>query len=157
MWNECWRHAHGPILMHCGDDIVFRTQGWDTMVRNVFERYPDRIVFVHGDDGYWQDRLGTHGFLHHRWTEAVGTFCPPYFSSDYNDAWFTEVARELDRKVYLPDLLTEHLHPAFGKAPMDQTHLERIERGRRDNVDQRYIDLAPERAEWVTTLREWMQ
>jgi hypothetical protein len=153
MWNECWRRALGDIFMHCGDDIRFRTSMWDLEVRNAFDRYPDGIVFVHGDDGYWGDKLGTHGFLSRRWTEVVGTFCPPYFSSDYNDAWFTDVARELGRKVYLPNVVTEHMHPAFGKGELDQTHRDRLERGQRDNVDQLYVELAPEREEWVRLLR----
>src|SRR5271157_5934436 len=41
MWNECYKVAytheaehfgtsHYEIFMHCGDDIIFRTEGWDT-------------------------------------------------------------------------------------------------------------------------------
>jgi hypothetical protein len=43
-WNQCYRHCAGEILMHCGDDIVFRTPGWDTIVRETFRRFDDRIV-----------------------------------------------------------------------------------------------------------------
>src|SRR4051812_42812440 len=68
MWNECWRKANGPIFMQAGDDLAFRTQGWDTLIRDTFTRFPDRILFVHGSDGYQNEAMGTHGFLHKNWT-----------------------------------------------------------------------------------------
>lgn len=153
MWNECWRLARHDVVMHCGDDIVFRTNGWDTRVLAEFERFPDRIVLVHGRDGFQDDRLATHGFLHRRWVETVGYLVPPYFSSDYNDTWNTEVADALGRRVYLPDVYTEHMHPVVGKGPLDQTHQERLARHRADDVARIYRDHAPERTADVEKLR----
>ena len=37
MWNRCYEHATGELFMHCGDDIRFRTDNWDSKVRQVFE------------------------------------------------------------------------------------------------------------------------
>jgi len=144
-WNECWTYARHDVGMHCGDDIVFRTSGWDTRVLEVFDQYPDKIVFVHGRDGYQDRRVGTHGFLHQNWVDAVGYFVPPYFSSDYNDLWITEVADVLGRRVYLADVYTEHMHPVIGKGEWDQTHRERVARHRRDGVDRTYRRHAPTR------------
>lgn len=154
MWNRCYEHATTDVVMQCGDDIVFRTSGWDELVLTEFERYPDRIAFVHGDDGFQHDKIGTHGFLHRNWVDIVGYFVPPYFSSDYNDLWLTEVADALGRRVYLPTVYTEHMHPVVGKGPLDQTHRERMERHRQDDVDGLYRRLAPERATDVAKLRE---
>ena len=158
MWNQCQAQAaaHCTIFMHCADDLIFRTQGWDDAVRAAFDAVPDRIAFVHGDDGHWGGTLGTHGFLHHRWVEAVGYFLPPYFSCDYNDTWLTEVADAIGRHVYLPDVLVEHMHPAFSKGPWDQTHEERAARGLRDDVAGLYARLAPERARDAEKLRAAM-
>jgi len=163
-WNRCWEQADGEIGWHGNDDIRFRTSGWDTAIRAEFEAVPDRILFVHGADGIQNAALGTHGFLHRRWTDTMGTFVPPYFSSDYNDTWLTEVADRLGRRRYLPQIETEHLHPAAGKAvdeagrpigsTLDQTHQDRLVRHRRDNVDQLWRDLAPERAQWAERLRQ---
>lgn len=152
-WNVCYRYATTDVVMQCADDIVFRTRGWDQRVLDEFERSSDHLVFVHGDDGFQRDRIGTHGFLHRDWIEAVGYFLPPYFSSDYNDLWLTEVADALGRRVYLPDVVTEHMHPVAGKGELDQTHRERLERHRRDDVDALYRRLAPERAADVAKLR----
>ena len=155
-WNECYQQASGEILMHAGDDIRFRTVAWDARVRSVFDAIPDRILFVHGDDGHQHERLGTHGFLHRRWVETVGYFVPPYFSSDYNDTWLTEVADRLGRRIYLPDVGTEHLHPHAGKGEWDLTHRERLTRHAQDNVDALYASLADAREADAGKLRAVM-
>ena len=157
MWNRCAEKANADVMMHCGDDIMFRSQGWDARVLGAFEQFPDRIVLVHGNDLFQGGRLATHGFLHRRWVEAVGHFVPPYFSSDYNDTWLTEVADTLGRRVYLEDVVTEHFHPLAGKAEWDLTHKERLERHQADNVGELYASLAYERANDVAKLRAVMQ
>lgn len=136
MWNRCAAAASGEIFMQCGDDIVFRTPGWDRMVTQAIESYPDRIVFAYGRDGtpIHGDDFGTHGFVHRRWADTVGYVTPPWFSSDYGDTWLNDVAARIGRKHFLPDLLTEHLHPAVAKAEWDENHRERLERAARDNV-----------------------
>lgn len=135
-WNECQAEARGDVFWHGGDDVVFRTIGWDEIV---FAAFPeDGIAFVHGHDlspnGHW---LGTHGFLTRRWVDTVGYFVPPYFSSDYNDMWLVDVADMIDRHVYVP-IVTEHLHPSHGKGEWDQTHQERIARHEADDMDAVY-------------------
>lgn len=156
-WNKCQEVAKGPIFMHCGDDIIFRTKGWDTTVKAAFDEYDDKIVFIHGDDGGGNGQnFGTHGFIHQNWVDAVGYFVPPYFSSDYNDTWLNDVSNMLSRRKYV-DILTEHMHPAFGKGPMDITHEERLTRHRTDGVDAMYANKAEERIQDSNKLREVMK
>jgi hypothetical protein len=156
MWNVLAEKASGDIVMQCGDDVVFRTPGWDVRVEEVFARYPDRVVFVYGDDLYWSTFHGTHGFVHKRWIEAVGYFLPPHFSCDWSDVWLNQVAAAVGRIVYLPDVITEHMHPTVGKAVLDRTHQERLERGRRDDVASLYQRLKHERAADAAKLRAVM-
>lgn len=156
MWNRCAEAARGNILMQCADDLVFRSEGWDAHIAKAFDACSDRIIFVHGDDGNQGDKLGTHGFLHRRWVDVLGYFVPPYFSSDYNDVWLTEVADALKRRVYVPEVFTDHLHYSFGKGVVDRTHQERLERHVRDDVRGKYERLAPERAADVTKLRDYI-
>lgn len=138
LWNVCWRNCTGEIFGHMGDDIVFRSQGWDTNVREAFKNCEDKILFAFGDDGYWGDRFGTHGFIHRNWTDVVGNFLPPFYSSDWNDQHLNDISVQLGRRVYLPDVTTEHMHYVFGKAERDITHQEREERGARDSVRDMY-------------------
>lgn len=155
-WNHCYEQANGEILMHCGDDIVFRTEGWDALVRQTFAASQDKILLVHGDDcSPNTDALATHGFLHRRWVETVGYFLPPLFSSDWNDVWLTEVADAIGRRVKIP-IVTEHMHYAFGKAERDQNTNEREERGIRDKVAELYQKTSRERKADVAKLQAVM-
>lgn len=157
-WNRAYEHSKGDILFHCGDDIIFRTEGWDTVVKDTFAEYPDKIIFLYGNDGGPLVEFGTHGFIHRNWVEAVGCFVPPYFSSDYNDTWLNDVAKLIKRHRKI-DIYTEHMHPAFRKAEWDVTHQERMQRHRNDKVDELYRSdrMWKERDEWAEKLRKVMQ
>lgn len=144
MWNECAKTATGEILMIAADDIVFRTKGWDDQVRRAFAAFPDRLACVHGNDGVYQEKFGTHVFLHRNWMDAVGYIAPPYFSADFVDTWWNEVANALNRRIYLP-FVTEHMHPLFKKADLDKTHKERLARSAADNNRKLYDELVAER------------
>ncbi|HJS83553.1 MAG TPA: hypothetical protein VJ742_12040 [Nitrososphaera sp.] len=158
MWNVCYKHAKGPYYMHCGDDLIFRTEDWDTKLIAGFDPYPDKIAFVFADDGSdWGKTMGTHGVLHKNWVDTVGYFVPPYFSSDYNDTWLNDVAEMIGRKVFVPGVYNEHMHYSFGKAELDQTHAERLERHARDNVAQIYEDMLPQRQEDAQKLRAFIR
>lgn len=153
MWNRCAKVAKSEILMQCGDDIIFRSSAWDTQVILEFEKVPDKILLVHGRDGLQDERVATHGFLHRNWVDSVGYFVPPYFASDYNDMWLTQVADSLKRRVYLPEVYTEHMHPLNGKATWDKTHRERLYRHRTQKVERIWKDTAPNRQEDIRKLR----
>lgn len=149
-WNECFAAARGPVFMHAGDDIVMATPGWDVIVAEAFPA--DGIALVHGDDlGDRGTTFATHGFLRREWVDAVGYFVPPYFSSDFNDVWLNEVANALERRIFVP-IVNEHLHPGFGKGPLDQTHLERMARHKADDCDAIYAQLIDERLRDVERL-----
>jgi hypothetical protein len=156
MWNEVYKLADADIVMHCGDDIIFRTLAWDVTVRNKFDEYPDKIAFVHGFDGLQHQSFGTHGFLHRNWVTTVGYFVPPYFSSDYNDTWLNNVADMIGRNCYV-EIYTEHMHPGAGKHFYDQTHQDRLKRHFEDNVQGMYEAKLPERQADAEKLKNFIQ
>jgi hypothetical protein len=144
-WNKCAERAHGDILMMCGDDMVFKTPSWDAMIEDAFADCPDKIQMVHGDDGMAQNcNFGAFPTIHRRWVDTVGYFVPPVFQGDYADTWLNDVANALGRRKHLT-YLTEHLHPAWNKAPKDQTYEEKWERDRTFNPSKVYEDMISER------------
>jgi len=137
-WNECWRHSVGDWLGLFGDDVIFTTDQWDERFREATSRYPDNIGFFYGDDLSNRGKAyGTHGFIHKTWAEAVGYFVPPYFSADYVDTWLNDVAALISRGVPI-DIVTEHLHVGFGKAPNDDTYMEARRRSLNDKTKELY-------------------
>lgn len=138
MWNACFEESCGDILMHCGDDIVFRTEGWDFEVVQAFAQTPDNILFAFGRDGYQDGNdFGTHGFIHRKWVETVGYLFPPLFVSDFNDTFLNDVAKSIGRHVEIP-IYTEHMHYIMGKAEVDQNTRERLERHQEHRPDVLY-------------------
>jgi hypothetical protein len=154
MWNECFYIAdpNSTVFQHSCDETIYRSAGWDRAVLDALADWPDHIGLVYGRDGIHDENLATHGFITREWVDAVGYFCPPYFSSDYNDLWLHEVAGGIGRRRFLPDVFTEHMHPAVGKGPLDQTHQDRLARHGQDGVDALWNQLLPKRQEDVSKL-----
>lgn len=157
-YNRCAEVARGDILMECCDAVVFGTRGWDQLVEAEFAKFPDKILLVFADDKIHHGAQAALPFLHRRWLEVTGRFTPPYFSADWCDTWLNEVANEIGRIRYLAHVLIEHRHPIAGTAPIDQTYLERLERGVKDDVAGRYasLEMALEREADARKLREVM-
>ena len=148
MWNYAYNNiSSGDIIMQCGDDVEFKTKNWDKIIIEEFMKYDDKIVLLYGDDLLQHERLATHSFVHKKWIEISGFWLPPYFVSDYTDTWLNEVATNINRKVYLPNVITEHHHFTAGKAEIDETTQNRL-----DN----HIKYKPEEI-WKSTEKERTQ
>lgn len=157
MWNVCAKEATNDIMMYCGDDVLFRTKNWDRVVIDTFDKLEDKIGYVFGRDGSVHDgRYGTHGFVHRNWFDALGYICPPVFSGDYSDTWINDVAKLVDRHIFI-DILTEHMHPDFNKTELDDTYKEKYERMNRDKTADIYFSMAGERYDDAAKLRKVMK
>lgn len=160
-WNDCWEKSTGEIYWHAGDDVVIRTQGWDTLVRKMFAKYPDRILFAFGDDGNIESSrngFGTHGFIHKNWTDIVGYFVPPYYESDYNDTHLNDLAMGVGRHEHI-DIVTEHMHYSLGKSKVDKNTEERLARHEIQKPGELYNarQQRHERAEQIERLRQYIE
>ena len=153
-WNVLQRHAKNncDVFMLCGDDIVFRTNGWNEIVLDAFDKIPDKIAYLHGDDGIQGPRFGTHGFLHKNWVDVIGYFVPPYFTYEYVDTWINDVSLMLNRNYRIP-ILTEHMHYSAGKSEFDKTYQDNKARNDRDNNSALYASLENKRVEDADKLK----
>jgi len=155
LWNDAWKNATGEIYMMSGDDFVFRTPGWDTVIRNEFEKSSDKIRFIFGEDGIQHAALGTHGFIHKNWTDALGYFVQPYCMIYYFDTWNDEIAKMIGRKTYLPNLFFEHMHHSVQKSPTDALYNEMQRKGERD--DQIWQETAQVRIAEANKLKSFIE
>lgn len=110
-WNKLAEMAQYDILMLQGDDAWFETENWTLKVKQVFDQYEDKLVFVYPDlNGYpWQGGKLTsdhcpHFFLHKNWVRTVGYFVPPQFWHWYVDTWWRDVAKMINRRHIIQDL-----------------------------------------------------
>lgn len=154
MYNELGKLAVGDIIMFAADDIVFQTKNWDVIIENKFQEYEDKILLVYGEDGFQHGRIATYGFVHKYWIELIGYLLPPKLASAYTDEWLTEVSERIGRRVYLSSLFIEHMHPAVGKAPNDETYTNRIEVA--GDIKSYYKSLEPDRIRDAEILKSFM-
>ena len=132
-WWDIGYHklATGSIIMLCADDFRFKTNHWDQLVYDEFAKYDDKILLVYGDDLFVSKRLqiATYSFVHRTWIENSPFWLPPYFTTDYVDTWISDVADSLKRRVFLPNLVIEHMHFLAGKVTPDkQANLDAYKR-----------------------------
>jgi len=103
-----------------GDDHLPRTAGWDAHVLGALGTGEPRIVY--GNDLLQGAALPTAAFMPSRLVRALGFMAPPVLGHLYVDNFWLELGERLGALRYLPDVVIEHLHPAAGKAAMDERY-----------------------------------
>jgi hypothetical protein len=99
------------MMLGCSDDIVWRTQHWDALVRETFAHYPDGLIvaYTNDQDGRPHPKC-QHFFTTRRWLHVVGEggwSALEHFGIDY---WHEAVAQKVSRLVYLRHVVAEHMH-----------------------------------------------
>jgi hypothetical protein len=157
MVNKLYPHTSEGIIFLGGDDLMMRTQGWDSIVIQTYKECEDRILLCYGTDGgeavHTQPNFATHPIISRRWVEIQGCVTPPYFSCDYADTWLNDLANDLGRKRLLP-IFNEHMHWSLGKSPVDMTYVENRQRFQEDNVIEKYQEMEGERQQVLNKLKE---
>lgn len=161
LYNELARGAGGELLMVVGDDVMFRTSGWDEKVIEVAKRFPDGLFIAAPDNGDGKERVN-HWCTGRQWLDLFGWVHPEHFEHFSADEWVQEVAKPCGRLVYMRDVLLEHMHKKYKKSPNDATYDSKREKAAdgssmssRDQL--LFAKLAPERAADIEKLRSAIQ
>lgn len=134
-WNDLYKISSGEILMHCSDDIIFETQGWDKIVTDYFK--DNHVGLLYGRDGHQDENCATHSFTTRKAADTIGYFVPPYFEADWNDYWLMQVYTRLSGRTgkeyirYDDRIMTRHLHRNVDIAFDDETYQLADERRQR--------------------------
>lgn len=103
-----------------GDDHLPRTAGWDAHVLGAMDAAAPRVVY--GNDLLQGEALPTASFMPSRMVRALGFMAPPVLRHLYVDNFWLTLGQHLGGLRYLPDVVIEHVHPAAGKAVMDERY-----------------------------------
>lgn len=156
LWNPLVPYAAGDIFMLCADDVIFRTTGWPEIVEQAYADCADKILCVHGDDLHPNGKsFATLPFVSRKWVETLGYFTPDGFTCDWCDTWIQDIADMIRRKRLLP-IVTEHVHPLWGKAPVDETYAEAQANRTKDPNARQYMQRFSERQADAEKLRAVM-
>lgn len=120
------------IIGFIGDDHRFRTKGWDLRIAEEIESMG--AGFVYADDLAQRANLPTQVFISSKIIQSLGWMGLPSCTHLYIDNAWKVLGQNLDRLHYLPDVVIEHLHPAYGKGSWDEGHV-RVNTGEMYNHD----------------------
>ena len=137
-YNMCQKVATGPIYMFVPDDIIFETKDWDEQVKNVFDKFADKIIAVYFDNGTGF-AFGV-GCLHKNWIDTVGYFLNPDLCRR-GDVWISRIAKNLNRRVFLRRVVYKDQN-----ITEDQTHAEYLMEYERTNCYEQYHKMRPIRS-----------
>jgi len=84
-----------------GDKLLYITPEWDKLVREEFNKYPDRIAFVSVIDSHHGKHFGAYGFLSAQWLNQTGQFLNEDFPAWGGDLWINQVASIIGRNIQL--------------------------------------------------------
>jgi hypothetical protein len=99
-----------------GDDHRFRTPRWDVEILDLLRSHPG-VAFA--DDRNWHEKLPTMWFISRRIVGAFGMGLGT-LRHLYIDNYWLELAGGAGCLTYLPDVVIEHMHPAYGKGNWDE-------------------------------------
>ena len=105
-----------------GDDHIPKTWMWDEHYRTKLNELGTGIVY--GNDLVMGKSIATQLTMTSNILDELGYAVPPGFIHLYIDNYFMELGKAIDRLVYLPDVIVQHMHPCAGTAKEDQTYKE---------------------------------
>lgn len=110
-------------LASLGDDHRPRTRGWDRKLIEAIEDLGGSGI-AYGNDLLQGAALPTAWVVSSDIVRTLGWMMLPACAHMYVDNATLELGRALDRIVYRPDVIVEHLHPDAGKAARDASYRE---------------------------------
>ena len=129
-WNIAAASSSGEVLIQLSDDFA-PFPGWDKAILEAIGDTSEEKVLAVSDGNRTDDLLCMAILTRARYKKQGYLFHPEFFSM-HSDNWFSRQAFAdgvvIDARS---SIVFEHLHPAFGKAAMDETYA-------RSNADYRY-------------------
>ena len=119
-----WGHRDGTpaFLASLGDDHRPRTQDWDLILTEAIRSLGGPPGFAYGNDLFQGANLCTAWVVSAEIVRALGWMMLPGCSHMFVDNAILALGQATGRILYRPDVVIEHLHPAAGKAELDETY-----------------------------------
>jgi len=103
----CYQQSTAPYIFLSGDDTICRTKDWDLRFKAELQKYPDDVVLIYPNDLIFGRALACYPVTSRLVMDAV-PWPVPYQRYAIDDTIFDIVPAE--RRVYLEDVVMEHLH-----------------------------------------------
>jgi hypothetical protein len=129
MYNSLLTSAKGEYLFWSGDDVEFKTFGWDEELRNALNTFSSQLGVAHVNDmaTSYPQKYATIGMVHRNWVNVFGYVFTPHLRDNGIDFWISNVTNQINRRLYLPHVKVEHKQYRQGKVSIDKTYSDRLE------------------------------
>ena len=126
----CYAGSRGSIIMLGNDDMIVRTRGWDTHIREKVARFPDKVYLLYPNDLCKGSKICTFPILSRVTCDTIGDPFPADYRGAFIDVHVMDIFKRLygfghQRIAYLGDVIFEHMHYRAGKSEYDVTYRER--------------------------------
>ena len=116
--------------MLVNDDIVIKTKKWDTVVRNLNNKFSDHIYLAYPNDLNKGKNLCTFPILSKKTCNKLVRPFPLEYNGAFIDLHIFDIFKRLEkvnmnRIIYLENIIFEHLHFRTGKSSLDNTYIKR--------------------------------
>lgn len=134
-WNMAAAKSSGAVLVQMSDDFTPPLH-WDQLILDRIGDLSASSVLAVSDGHRTDDLLCMAILTRARYNQQGFMFHPDFeVAAMYSDNYFTYRAAKDGVIIEARDLIFEHAHPAFGKAPMDATYAaqnapEKYEKGK---------------------------
>lgn len=142
----CLNAAQGGIILLMNDDVVIRTDAWDTLLKQHVIQFKDEIFLAYPNDLFKGSKLCTFPILSKKCYDLLKDPFPKQYEGNFIDTHLFDIFQRLkklgqNRIVYCHDIVFEHMHYRLGKANLDETYKAR----KRFGNDMHFIELDPVR------------
>ena len=109
-WNILAKQCSGDVLIMGNDDLIYRTENWDTLLEKELIAYPDDIYCAWMQDKSKGKNHCAFPIVSRLWYETLDYFTPGIFHFGYNDTWIFCIAKLIGRCHFIPHIIGEHKH-----------------------------------------------
>jgi hypothetical protein len=108
------------ILVNFSDDMEIISSEFPNVLRSVFDTNLD--FFLHLPDGHQNDKIPTMSIMGKTYYQRFNFIYHPSYQSVWCDNEAMEVAKMLDKWIYLPHQLFTHNHPVHLNEKLDEQY-----------------------------------
>jgi predicted RNA binding protein YcfA (HicA-like mRNA interferase family) len=115
---SCKTHRNYQYFSEVNDDHVFVTEGWDLLMMHAIDARNNGVSIAYGKTQLYPTAT-MHGA---KLVHGLGYFFPPEYQHTLVDFWLMKIGWGSGILTYVPEVLIDHLHPAFNTAPWDPVY-----------------------------------
>lgn len=112
-YNRCAAMHPASVYVLWSDDVKFVDKGWDTKLNQAEQSLPDSlgVIYFGSLPNVFQPGIA----VTHRFMDAMGFFCTPYFPYWWHDTWIDEIGN-LSGRIVHSDIKVAILQDLKGKS-----------------------------------------